>query len=172
MLLPRRALPLSVTGAILVLLAACGSSKPELRTFPIGQKVQAGKLSYQVIDAQWAGEVPGAKTPPKNRILQLQILVTNSGAQEISMPFLRLLDGAGNEIPEVGEIEANPRWLGMIRRLQPSITEDGAIYFDVPVGAYKLEVIDPTDAENEHAALIEIPASLAPPAAGPVEREQ
>ncbi len=172
MFLSRRVSAWFLSGALLALLSACGSSKPELRTFPIGHKVQAGKLSYQVIDAQWINEVPGAKTPPKNRILQLQILVTNSGAQEISIPFLRLLDGAGNEIPEVGEIEANSRWLGMIRRLQPSITEDGAIYFDVPVGGYKLEVIDPSDAENEQAAMIDIPASLAPPAASPVAREQ
>lgn len=148
-------------------LPSCSRGKPEILSFPIGQKVQVGKLFYQVVDAQWAPELVGAKQPPKNRILQLHLMVTNSGAEDVSVPTLRLLNSAGTEIGEVTEIEGNTRWMGMIRRLQPSLTEEGFVYFDVPVGAYRLEVIDNSVADDERTAFIEIPASLAPPPALP-----
>ncbi|HEU0120824.1 MAG TPA: DUF4352 domain-containing protein [Bryobacteraceae bacterium] len=148
-------------------LPSCSGGKPQALSFPIGQKVQVGKLFYQVVDAQWSAELVGAKQPPKNRILQLRLMVTNSGASEISVPMLRLLNSAGTEIGELTEIEGNPHWLGMIRRLEPALTEEGHVYFDVPVGAYRLEVIDNSVADNERIAFIEIPASLAPPPAAP-----
>jgi hypothetical protein len=148
-------------------LAACTSAKPRAISFAVGQKVPVGKLVYQVLEAQWLPEAPGSRQPPKNRILQLAISVTNSGSYEASIPFLHLIDAAGNEIIEIGEIEGNSRWFGAIRRLQPALTETGAIYFDVPVGAYKLEVVDTSNADDEKMAHIEIPASLAPPPVTP-----
>ena len=167
MKLSRAVFILSAAGAILASQSACSSGKPEAMTFAIGQKVQVGKLFYQVIEAQWMTEVQGAKQPPKNRILHLHLNVTNAGALEASLPFLRLIDGAGNEITELSDLEGNPRWLGMLRRMQPALTEDGFVYFDVPVGAYKLEVVDNTIADDEKVAYIEIPASLAPPPQAP-----
>ncbi len=158
---------LSAVGAILASQSSCSSPKPQAMTFAIGQKVQVGKLFYQVIEAQWMGEVQGAKQPPKNRVLHLHLNVMNAGALEASVPFLRLIDGAGNEIMEMSDLEGNPRWLGMLRRMQPALTEDGFVYFDVPVGAYKLEVVDNTLADDERIAYIEIPASLAPPPQAP-----
>ncbi|MFN0104440.1 MAG: DUF4352 domain-containing protein [Bryobacteraceae bacterium] len=143
---------------------SCSSARSHVLTFPIGQKAQVGKLIYQVIEAQWLPELEGAKQSPKNRILQLRLTVTNSGAEDAAIPFLRLIDAAGNEIVEVSDIEGNSHWLGALRRLQPSLTEEGSVYFDVPIGAYRLEIVDATE---EKVAHIEIPASLAPPAATP-----
>ncbi|MBL8239014.1 MAG: DUF4352 domain-containing protein [Bryobacterales bacterium] len=139
------------------------ASKPAAVTIAIGEKVQVGRLVYQVIDAQWLAELEGAKQPVKNRVLQLRVTITNGGGSEAAIPFLRLVDKAGQEIMEIAEIEGNNRWLGMLRRLQPALTEEGSIFFDVPVGAYKLEVVDNSDADNERIAYVEIPASLAPP---------
>jgi hypothetical protein len=158
-----RAYFLSAIAAICLFLPACSTSKTNMVSFPIGEKVLVGKLSYQVVDAQWQTEVAGLKQPPKNRILQLHLMVTNSGAAEVFVPLLRVIDATGKEIGELSEIEGNPRWLGMIRRMQPALTEEGFLFFDVPVGAYKLEVVDNSVADSEKAALIEIPASLAPP---------
>lgn len=165
-----RARLLFTISAIVLLTAGC-SSKTKALTLPIGEKVQVGKLSYQAIDANWQPEVPGMRQPPKNRVLQIHISVTNSGAEEISVPMLRLHDAAGNEISEIMELEGNTRWLGMIRRMQPALTEDGLIYFDVPVGTYKLEVVDNSLADNEQTAFIEIPASLAPPPTLPGDKK-
>jgi hypothetical protein len=104
-------------------------------------------------------------------VLQIHVTVTNTGAEEIAVPMLRLHDAAGNEVSEIMEVEGNTRWLGMIRRMQPALTEDGMIYFDVPVGSYKLEVVDNSMADNEQIAFIEIPASLAPPPSLPADRK-
>ena len=161
--LSRATFLLCAVGAILAFPSSCSSGKSQVLTFPIGQKVQVGKLFYQVIEAQWMAEAQGAKQPPKNRILQLRLTVTNRGAQEASLPFLRLLDAAGTEIVELSELEGNPAWMGVLRHLQPALTEEGTVYFDVPVGAYKLEVVDNSNADEEKIAYIEIPASLAPP---------
>lgn len=153
---------LFVLCALFAALPAC-SSKQQAPAYSIGQRVQVGTLFYQVIDAQWQSELGGAKQPPKNRILQIRLTVTNSGPAEVSIPMLRLIDASGNEISEIAEIEGNSRWMGTIRRLQPALTEEGSVYFDVPVGAYKLEAVDNSVPESEKTALIEIPASLAPP---------
>lgn len=153
---------LSAIGTILTIQSSCSFGARPVLTVPIGQKVQVGKLFYQVIDAHWTLEVQGAKQPPKNRILRLQLAVTNSGAQEASLPFLRLIDAAGNPVMEMSDLDENPRWLGVLRRLQPALTEEGFVCFDVPVGAYKLEVVDNSNADDEKVAYIEIPASLTP----------
>jgi hypothetical protein len=163
MLMKNRAYFLTAIAGMCFGLASCSTSKAGQSTFPIGEKVLVGKLSYQVVDAQWQTEVPGLKQPVKNRILQLHVMITNSGGAEVFVPMLRLIDAAGTEIGEISEIEGNGRWMGMIRRMQPAITEEGLLYFDVPVGAYRLEVVDNSVAESEKLALIEIPASLAPP---------
>lgn len=149
--------------SVMLLLPACSSPKVETHASAIGQRVQVGKLFYQVLEAQWQTELPGAKDPPKNRILQLRLAVTNSAGSDIPVPFLRLLDANGKAHMEVAEIEGNPKWMGAFRRLEPTLTEDGLIYFDVPVGAYNLEVVDTSDTEKDLTALIAIPASLAPP---------
>lgn len=167
MKLSRATFLLFASGACLALSISCSTSRTQALTFPIGQKVQVGKLFYQVMEAEWSTEAQGARQPPKNRILQLHITVTNSGSQEATLPFLKLIDAAGKEIVELSDLEGNPNWLGALRRMQPALTEEGFVYFDVPVGAYKLEVIDNSNADDEKAAYIEIPASLAPPPQSP-----
>lgn len=163
-MLDRRAFFFFLLGALAVL-SGCSPSKPEVASFPIGQKVQVGKLSYQVLEASWVTEIQGAKNPPKHRVLQLRLAVTNGGGQEATIPLLKLIDANGAETLEIAEIEDNSQWMGTLRRLQPALPEEGAIYFDVPVGAYKLEVVDNSVADDEKLAHIKIPASLAPPVA-------
>lgn len=125
--------------------------------------MKVGKLYFQVLEAQWLAELPGAKHPPKHRILQLRLATTNAGGEETSVPLLRLIDATGREIVEVSEIEGDSNWLGILRRLQPALTEEGTIYFDVPIGAYILELVDSSDPADEKVAYVQIPASLAPP---------
>jgi hypothetical protein len=167
MKLTRATFLLSALVAALVTLCSCFSGKANVLTFPIGQRVQVGKLFYQVTEAKWITEVQGAKQPPKNRILQLHLTVTNSGTAPAMLPFLRLMDAAGAERTEVSDLEQNPVWFGMLRLVPASSTEEGFVYFDVPVGAYKLEVVDNSNADDEKIAYIEIPASLTPPTQAP-----
>lgn len=162
-----RLIGVTLCAGLLMGLASCGSTKSKPPEFSIGQRATVGRLSYLVADAEWRQDVPGGRQPVKNRILQLHVMITNGAGAEATVPMLRLLDAANNEIPEVAEIEENSRWLGMIRRLQPALTEEGYIYFDVPVGAYRLEVLDNTEPDAEKVAHVQIPASLAPPTAPP-----
>lgn len=156
-------LAFAVLTSALIALNGCGEKTAPISSFPMGQKVQVGKIVYSVLEAEWRTDVPGGKQTPKNRILQLTMAVTNSSSQEMSIPTLRLINAKSEEHPEFTEIEGNMNWLGLLRRLQPSLTETAAIYFDVPIGAYKLEVVDHSNAEDEKTAYIDIPASLAPP---------
>lgn len=156
-------LPYVLLVTSLIALTGCGEKTAVISSFAMGQKVQVGKVVYSVLEAEWRTDVPGGKQPPKNRVLQLTMAITNSSSQEMSIPTLRLLSLKNEEFSEYTEIEGNMSWLGLLRRLQPSLTETAAIYFDVPIGAYKLEVVDHSDAENEKTSYIEIPASLAPP---------
>lgn len=146
---------------------SCASPKPKAAVYSIGQRATVGRMSYLVVDAAWRQDMPGGRQPVKNRILQLHMMITSGAGAEATVPMLRLVDGAGNEISELAEIESDPKWLGMIRRLQPALTEEGNIYFDVPVGAYRLEVVDNTEPDVEKIAYVEIPASLAPPGPSP-----
>jgi hypothetical protein len=163
-MLSLKSLPLLLAAAAMALLTSCSSGPSTVPTHPLGAKAQVGKFVYSVLEAEWRGEAPGAKQPPANRVLQLTIAVTNSASGELSIPALRLIGANGTEYPEIMEIEGNPHWFGLLRRLQPSLTETAQIFFDVPVSAYRLQVVDNTDPENEKTAFIEIPASLAPPA--------
>ena len=79
----------------LIALTGCGEKAAVISSFPMGQKVQVGKIVYSVLEAEWRTDVPGGKQPPKNRVLQIHLSVTNSGAEEISVPMLRLHDAAG-----------------------------------------------------------------------------
>lgn len=170
MLQPIRAFLLFSAVCMCLVGTGCSKSKTKALTFPIGEKVQVGKLSYQVLEANWQAEVPGLKQTPKNRILQIHVAITNSAPEEIAMPMLRVIDAAGNEIGEITEVDNHPKWLGMIRRVQPALTEEGIVFFDVPVGSYKLEVVDNSIADNEQVAFIEIPANLAPPPSMPAAK--
>ena len=81
------------------------------------------------------------------------------------LPHTRLIKPDGTEIAEVTEIDGFPQWLGLLRKVEPASTEQGYVVFDVPVGAYKLQVSSGGDPENEQLAQIEIPANLAYPGA-------
>lgn len=165
---PKLALVMCVSA---LFLSSCSSTK-SVNSFRLGEKVKVGKLYYQVLEAQWLSDLPGSSTPPKNRILKLHVTMSNSGGSEIAVPLLRLIDASERETMEVANIENDPQWLGSLRRLQPAILEEGMVYFDVPVGAYKLELVDNSDAENEQMAYVDIPASLAPPVASPASPTQ
>lgn len=161
--MPVHKLTCALLATSLFMLTDCGEKRAVVSSFAMGQKVQVGKIVYSVLEAEWRADVPGGKQQPKNRILQLTMAVTNSSSQDMSIPTLRLINSKSQEFPEYIEIEGNMSWMGLLRRLQPSLTESAVIYFDVPVGAYKLEVVDHSDPDNEKTSHIDIPASLAPP---------
>jgi|LNFM01.1.fsa_nt_gb hypothetical protein len=150
--------------ALLASCVSCGGDPAALKAnvYRMGDRATAGPVTYVGLTADYRMELPGAKESLKNRYLVIFLSATNGSGEEITLPHTRLIAADGTEIPEVTEIQGFPQWMGILRRVAPSGTEQGYVVFDVPVGAYKLQVSSGGDPEKEQIAQIEIPAKITP----------
>jgi hypothetical protein len=70
------------------------------------------------------------------------------------------LEGGGNTYSEVTEdMDKVDNWLGLLRNVGASQTEQGWIVFDAPLAAYKL-IITHGDIGDEKVAHVDIPIHL------------
>lgn len=148
-----------------VLLISCKGSLAEdstKRTYHMGEKVQVGPLIYNVLETEWKTQLEGSSQLPRNRILLVKLAITNSsGPGAIAVPLFTVESANGQSFPELSEGLNNlPGWLGLLRNLRPSETEQGNIVFDVPFGAYTLQVSDGGEIGQEKTAAIEIPVQI------------
>ena len=153
-----------------LLISGCGNASVEIPkdslpnvTYQMGQGVQLGPLTYNVLETNWKSQLGGgpAARIPKNRYLLVKLTITNRAGQTSSIPGMALLNAAGQSFQELTEgVESVPKWLGVLRNLSPVQTEEGIVVFDVPLGAYKLQVSDGGEIGSEKKALIEIPLQL------------
>jgi len=123
----------------------------------MGERAQAGPLIYNVFEADWRaqlGEGPLARHPAR-RFLIVRLSVTNSGAEVLSAPGLRLLDDAGHLYDETIDGQNVPSWLGLVRKMKPADTLEGNILFDVDPKSYKLKLDD--DSDPDRKVLVEMP---------------
>ena len=137
----------------------------------MGERVQVGGLIYTILHTDWKdqlGEAVTAARVPTHRFLLVHLTVTNGGGTEAPIPPLVLVDQKGQTHQELSSGEGVPDWLGMIRLVKPASTDEGQILFDVPRGAYKLQVSEGGDPEQEKTALVDLPLSLDPQAPVPV----
>ena len=153
-----------------LLLSGCGNES--VRTtkdnvsgviYGMGQRVQLGPLTYNVLETNWKSQLGGGPSAriPKNRYLLVKLTITNGGGQSSSIPEMALLNAAGLSFQEMTEgVESVPKWLGVLRNLAPVQTDEGIVVFDVPLGAYKMQVSDGGEIGSEKKALIEISLQL------------
>ena len=137
--------------------AACVKPPPQVQVFRMGERAQAGPLIYNVFEADWRpqlGEGPMARRPA-HRFLIVHLSVTNSGAEVLSAPGLRLLDDDGHLYSETIDGQNVPSWLGLVRKLKPADTLEGNILFDVDPKSYKLKLDD--DSDPDRKVLVEMP---------------
>lgn len=142
-----------------VFLAGCTPRVPEIRTVNLGEKVQAGSLSYSAFDTQWLvsiGEGSNARLP-SNRFLLVHLNVVNGGRGDITVPTLMLMDDEGVTYNEIGDGRGVPNWMGIVRKIRPGEADNGNIAFDVAPKHYKLRVGDESE---ERFAYIDIPLSF------------
>jgi hypothetical protein len=161
---------LSVIILSALLFSSCGnnavvatSGNQPIVTYQMGQTVQVGPLSYNVLETKWKSQLGGGVSAkiPKNRFLVIKLTISNAASQTTSVPEMSLTGANGQTYQEVTEgVEAVPKWLGVLRNLSSVQTEEGAVVFDVPLGAYKLHVLDGGEIGFEKKALIEIPLQL------------
>ena len=145
-------------------LGGCGGRRPLSRTdlFKMGDRAQIGSLTYNVIDADWKtqlGEPPNAKVP-EHRFLVLHISITNGGGSDVNLPLFTIEGVNGKTYPEVNNPDGLVGWLGMIRTVKPSATEQGYVAFDVPRAAYKLQITDGGEPDKEKLARVDIPLKM------------
>src|SRR2546423_433842 len=108
----------------------------------MGERGQTRPLIYNVFEADWRPPIregPQARVASK-RFLIVHLSVTNSGAEVVSVPALRLVDESGNFYNESMDGQNVPSWWGLIRRLKPADTLEGNILFDVEIKSYKLKL--------------------------------
>jgi hypothetical protein len=129
--------------------------------FKMGERVQAGKIIYNVLEAEWKTALTEAGRAPQNRFLFLRVSMTNSGGEPVNLPAFEILSDDGTRYPEITEgMEGVRNWLGLLRTVRPATTEQGVIVFDVPLAQHKLVLLDDAEVGEERYAHVEIPVQL------------
>ena len=160
----RLALAAAVACGALLVAGGCSKSRTDnalIGTFKMGERVQAGRIIYNVLEAEWKAALTEGGRAPQHRFLFLRVSITNSGGEPVSVPAFELLGANGTNYQEVTENMAGVRnWLGLLRTVAPATTEQGIVVFDAPLAAYKLVLMDGSDVDNERYAHVEIPVAL------------
>jgi hypothetical protein len=158
----RRYLALFAPAALM--LSACKGKRAGagVMTFKMGERASVGRLIYVVTEAEWKttlGEGATARVP-EHRFLMVRCNITNSGAEPVNIPLLSLYSEKGEAFRELDNGEHVTNWMGLLRRVSPSETFQGAMLFDVAPAAYKLQITDGGDVENESISYVEIPLQM------------
>lgn len=133
-------------------------------TYRMGDRASAGKLIYNVTEAEWKaalGEGAAARAP-EHRFLIVRATITNSGPETAHMPLLSLYNAEGTQFRELDSGDQVSGWLGLLREVKPTQTLQGAMVFDVTPASYKLQITDGGDPEQEVIAYVDIPLQLEP----------
>ncbi len=142
------------------LLAGCNATPShQTKIYQTGEKAEHNKLTYHVVDVQIfprLGEDPNARIP-QHRFFVVQLSVSSSNNQPSNIPALALVDDAGKVYQELPDGSGIPRWMGVVRSIDPAQTESGQIIFDAPSAHYKLRLSDDTDSDGVY---IDIPLNF------------
>ena len=147
---------------LLAVLTGCSKPAPPALVYKMGERVEAGPITYNVFEAEWKTQLGTGQqaSVPAHRYLVVHLSATNGGAETVSLPPLMLTDDSGQiygEAPIAGDI---PAALGLVRTLKPADTLDGRVLFDVDPKSYKLKLDDPSGAGK--SAMVEIALQFAP----------
>ena len=165
-MLPAKTAGRVISAAVLIAmcaltLSACrkGRDASFIGTFHMGERVQIGPIVYQALESEWKTELGSGGRTPKDRFLFVRMSITNGGGSPTSVSNFTL-EGNGKTYSEVTEdMDKVDNWLGLLRNVGGSQTEQGWVVFDAPVGAYKL-VITHGDIGDEKSAHVDIPVQL------------
>ncbi len=133
--------------------------KGPVKTGKIGERVSVGNITYNILEAEYKTQLGTTTAPklPEKRFLILRLAITNGGAKDVDLPMFTLVDEKGDTHQEVQDGAGVAGWLGMLRKIGPTTTEEGRVVFDVMPKDYKLEVSDGGEMGKELLAHIEIP---------------
>lgn len=153
----------SVAVPILISLAAAGCSslqKPSNMLYAAGDKAVVGPLVYSVVDTQTTqqlGDDPKNPRTAQDRFYLVNVSITNSSSDDQAIPTMTLVDDTGHSYTELSDGTGVTNWLGVVRKVAPTQTNQGVVVFDAPAKHYRLRVNDPTE---EREIAIDVPLSF------------
>jgi hypothetical protein len=151
--------------AAFAILGGCSGKTPDQKLeYQMGERVQVGSLTYNVIESAWRSQL-GTEYKvriPQQRFLLITISATNGGGKDVSVPMLSLENSSGEPIRELENGDGVEPWFGLFRTIAPAQTQQGKIVFDVPLSSYRLRLTDGADAISEKSAWVKIDLNLNP----------
>jgi len=136
------------------------SKKNEPVIYAAGDKATVGPLIYNVTDTevtQQLGDDPSNERTPQDRFFLVKVSISNSGPDDQTIPAMTLVDDEGHNYTELSDGTGVQHWLGVVRKVRPTQTEQGVVLFDAPTKHYRLRLNDPLD-EKEIA--IDVPLNF------------
>jgi hypothetical protein len=146
----------------LLSLAAAGCSRSPKTSnvlFAAGDKATVGPLVYSVTDTEVAQQLGDDANPrtAQERFYLIRVSVSNSSSDDQSIPTMTLVDDAGHNYTELPDGSGVTNWLGVVRKVRATQTEQGVVVFDAPTKHYRLRINDAID-DNEIA--IDVPLNF------------
>ena len=148
--------------AATVMLSGCRPQTQPKSVYPMGERAIDGPIVYNVIQTVWKtelGDVLNTRTP-QNRFLLITLSATNSGGQEVALPFFTLEGPGGKEVKELENGDGVESWFGLLRTLKPAETHQGILLFDAPLTSYRLRLTDGGEPGSEKYVWVEIPLRI------------
>lgn len=145
-----------------LVLSGCKAQTQAKSVYPMGERATNGPIVYNVVQSVWKtqlGDLLSTRTP-QNRFLLITLSATNSGGQEVALPFFTLEGPGGKEIKELENGEGVENWFGLLRTLKPAETQQGIILFDAPLTSYRLRLTDGGEPGTEKLVWVEIPLRI------------
>jgi hypothetical protein len=147
---------------VVLLCSSCNEQNATKLSYQMGEKISLGPFTYNVIQTAWRTQLgEGFKIrSPQQRFLLINISATNGGGKEVALPLFKLENERGAFITELDNAEGVPNSLGILRSVAPAETLQGALLFDVPLGAYRLHLTDGGEPGSEKTAIVDIPLRM------------
>jgi hypothetical protein len=117
------------------------SSSPSApATYRLNDTAHIGYWSYRASEAHWARSIGSEylRETPDAVFLIVDITVRNDDSSASTLPPIKLVDAAGREYEETSKAALTKGFFGPLKSINPGVTSEGKVAFDVPQGKYSL----------------------------------
>lgn len=125
---------------------SASSTAPEEKVkepvYRLKDTVHVGYWSYAIWDIKWQRSLDSGYSNKQADAMFLVITVTarNEDNTSSTLPPFKLIDGEGREFDQSSDAALLPDGFGLLKNVNPGVSAQGQIVFDVPQGVYDLQV--------------------------------
>ena len=120
------------------------STSKTIKTYKRGKTLHVGYWSYCVWDYEWTYKLSDNQflnQEPDYTYLKINVSARNNAKDSSILPQFKLIDSKGNEYDQSSKAFAVENSLGILESINPTLTKQGYIIFDVPSkNQYKLKL--------------------------------